>query len=314
VLSETAALFATWDDFQKAKRSIRPSALREIMLQIPDTPLSSLAFPAQTLNRLLECIQYPILYPETFRRLQISPPKGILLYGPPGGGKTMAARALACESGVNFLAVKGGEIFQKYVGESERALREIFRKARAASPAIIFLDEVDAIAYRRQGMSGSGSSGGGGSSVSERVLTTLLMELDGLEPLLNVIIVAATNRPDVLDPALLRPGRVDRLIFIPPPDKQSRIHILKQKTAKMPLASDVDLSSIADQTDGLSGAEMVAVCQEAALAAMQEDPANVSSIAFRHFESAIASVGPRISSDMIRYYEQFEKTFGARGG
>jgi AAA family ATPase len=209
------------------------------------------------------------------------------------------------------LAVKGPEIFNKWVGESERAIKEIFRKARAASPSIVFLDEIDAIATRRGGMSTHNQ--GEGTSVADRVLTQLLTELDGIEPLVNVTIVAATNRPDVLDPALLRPGRIDRMLYVAPPDFDARLAILTLKTTKMPLSEHVDLEAIARQSDGLSGAEMVAVCQEAALFAMESrSDRMVVSVLMNHFDAALKAVKPRISADMIAFYEAFGKSHQVR--
>jgi len=232
----------------------------------------------------------------------IRPPKGILLYGPPGCSKTMMAKALATEAGLNFIAVKGPELFSKWVGESERAVREVFRKARAASPSIVFLDEIDALAVKR-------GSDGDGISVADRVLSQLLNELDGIEPLLNVTVVAATNRPDILDKALLRPGRIDRILLVTPPDLASREEILQIHTQKMPLSADVDLQQIAELTDGYSGAEMVAICREAALCAMATD-VNATVVTKEDFTAALEVVKPRLTPDVMEFYENYSKSCG----
>ena len=224
------------------------------------------------------------------------PPKGILLYGPPGCSKTLTAKALATEAGLNFLAVKGPELFNKFVGESERAVREIFRKARAASPSIIFFDEIDALSSTR----GEGEAGG------DRVLTSLLNEMDGIEALVGVTILAATNRPEVIDPALMRPGRLDRLVYVSPPNVAARLKILEIQARKMSLADDVDLTQLAERTDGCSGAEVVALCQEAGLKSMNED-LEITGVANRHFEAALNGLKRGITREMIEHYESFSK-------
>ena len=231
----------------------------------------------------------------------IEPPKGILLYGPPGCGKTLLARAAATESEANFINIKGPEIFSKWVGESEKAIREIFRKARMASPAIIFLDEVDSIVPRR----GAGYTDSG---VTERVISQLLTEMDGLITLQNVVVMAATNRPDILDPALIRPGRFDRLIYVPAPDAESRLEILKIHTRNMPMDDDIELSLLQKKMDGYSGADLKAVCSEAAINVMRHRNGTVS---MEDFKKAIETVGPTISTDVETWYlgavQQFRK-------
>ncbi|KAJ3091747.1 spermatogenesis associated protein 5 [Quaeritorhiza haematococci] len=258
-------LHITCEDMQLAVGQVRPSAMREIMLEVPKVRWLDIGGQEEVKQRLKEAIEWPLKHPESFLRYGIHPPKGILLYGPPGCSKTLMAKALATEGGLNFIAVKGPELFSKYVGESEKALREVFRKARAAAPSIVFFDEIDAIAVRR----GGGSDGS--VSVGDRVLSQILSELDGIEALVNVTIVAATNRPDILDSALLRPGRIDRILYVGPPDFESRKSILKIRTSRMTCSEDVDISEIAEKTEGFSGAEVVSVCQEAALRAMEED-------------------------------------------
>jgi len=231
--------------------------------------------------------------------LGIKPPKGILLYGPPGCGKTLLAKAVATESGANFVAVKGPEIFSKWVGESERAIREIFRKARQVAPCVVFLDEVDAIAPMR-GMSI------GDSMVTERVVSQLLTEMSGIENLEGVVVIGATNRPDILDPALLRPGRLDRLIYVPPPDFMSRLEILKIHTRNMPLAEDVDLEELARATEGYSGSDLEVLVREAGMMALRED-INTENVRMRHFREALRRIRPSITEDMLRYYKAWSE-------
>lgn len=235
------------------------------------------------------------------KRLNISGKKGILLYGPPGCSKTLMVKALATEAGLNFLAVKGAEILSMYVGESERALREIFRKARSASPSIIFFDEIDAIASRR----GSSAAQGGGGGIN--VLTTLLNEMDGIEELKNVLVVAATNKPEVLDPALMRPGRLDNILYIGPPDMQARKEILNIWISKSEVDDDVDIDMLAEVTEGYSGAEMVNICETAADGALdeEEETGQQQRIGWRHFESALDQVPRQISSAVIQGYERW---------
>lgn len=228
--------------------------------------------------------------------------KGILLYGPPGCSKTLTVKALATEAGLNFLAVKGAEILSMYVGESERALREIFRKARSARPSIIFFDEIDAIAYKR------GSSQGG-----VNVLTTLLNEMDGIEELRNVLVVAATNKPDVLDPALMRPGRLDNLLYIGPPDLEARQEILAIWSRKSVVHPEVDLADLAQRTEGYSGAEIVSICETAGDAALDEEEETGQEIQImsKHFEYALGQVRRQITPEVVEEYEQFGSSHDA---
>jgi transitional endoplasmic reticulum ATPase len=231
----------------------------------------------------------------------IKPPRGILLYGPPGCGKTLLARAVATEGEANFISVKGPEIFSKWVGESEKAIREIFRKARTAAPAIIFFDELDSIVPRR----GLGYSDSG---ASERVISQLLTELDGIESLQNVVVIAATNRPDILDPAVLRPGRFDRLIYIPAPDPAALREIFKIHTRSMPLSKDVDLDEVVRMATGYSGADVEALCREAAMNALREDQ-GANEVTLRDFKVAMDKTKPSITADMDTWYQNFSRRF-----
>ena len=283
-------------DVNRALVDIRPSAMREIFLETPKVFWTDIGGQDDVKQKLRETIEWPLSHPDTFKRLGVHPPKGILLYGPPGCSKTLTAKALATEAGLNFLAVKGPELFNKFVGESERAVREIFRKARAASPSIIFFDEIDALSSTR----GEGEAGG------DRVLTSLLNEMDGIEALVGVTILAATNRPEVIDPALMRPGRLDRLVYVSPPNVAARLKILEIQARKMSLADDVDLTQLAERTDGCSGAEVVALCQEAGLKAMNED-LEITGVANRHFEAALNGLKRGITREMIEHYESFSK-------
>jgi transitional endoplasmic reticulum ATPase len=252
-------------------------------------------------QELIEAIEWPIKRPEKFRQMGIRPPKGVLLYGPPGTGKTMIAQAVANETNANFISVRGPQMLSKWVGESEKAIREIFRKARQVSPAIIFFDELDSIAPMR-GMDD-------GSHVMERVVNQLLAEMDGLEALKDVVVIAATNRPDILDPALLRSGRFDRLLLVGAPDKLGRHEILKIHTAKMPNGEDVNLEELAELTEGYVGSDLDSLCREAAMLAMREDGEKVD---MDHYREALKKVRPSVEENMVSYYERISERF--KGG
>ncbi|KNC98972.1 AAA family ATPase, CDC48 subfamily [Spizellomyces punctatus DAOM BR117] len=301
-VSDTEELCINADDVAAAMNEIRPSAMREIMLEVPKVLWSDIGGQEEVKQKLKEAVEWPLKHPEAFLRFNIRPPKGILLYGPPGCSKTLMAKALATEAGLNFIAVKGPELFSKWVGESERAVREVFHKARTASPSIVFFDEIDALAVRR---------GGEEASVADRVLSQLLSEMDGIEPLVNVTVVAATNRPDIIDSALLRPGRIDRILYVSPPDYRSRKEIFRIQIRRVACGIDVDADKLAKMTEGYSGAECVAICQEAAMGAMEEN-VEASEVHFRHFEKAIRSVTPRITDEMIQFYDRFRMQSGLR--
>ncbi|EEH19639.1 hypothetical protein PABG_01898 [Paracoccidioides brasiliensis Pb03] len=285
-------------DISLALQETRPTAMREVFLETPKVRWSDIGGQHKIKRRLQKAVERPLKFPDRMKRLNISGKKGILLYGPPGCSKTLTVKALATEAGLNFLAVKGAEILSMYVGESERALREIFRKARSASPSIIFFDEIDAIAARRS----NGPSQGG-----INVLTTLLNEMDGIEELKNVLVVAATNKPEVLDPALMRPGRLDNILYVGPPDLQARKEILKIWFSKSEVDDEVDIDRLAQVTDGYSGAEMVSICETAADGALdeEEETGQEQKIAWRHFEHALNQVHKQISEAVIEGYERW---------
>jgi len=289
----------TMEDFMNAYREITPSALREIEVEVPTVRWTDIGGLEEVKQQLREAVEWPLKYPDSFRRLGIDPPKGILLYGPPGTGKTLLAKAVATESEANFVSIKGPEVFSKWVGESERAVRELFRKARQVAPSIIFIDEIDALAPMRGLLSTD-------SGVTERVVSQLLTEIDGLERLEGVVVIAATNRPDIIDPALLRPGRFDRLIYVPPPDEKARLEILKVHTRSMPLAEDVDLLEIAKKTEGYTGADIEVLVREAGLLALREN-INIDNVYARHFEEALKKVKPSLTQDIIKFYEAWNE-------
>ncbi|MCW2502597.1 MAG: Microtubule-severing ATPase [Actinomycetia bacterium] len=249
-------------DFDGALEVVRPTSMADSSLHVGSVSLDDVGDMTEVKQALTESVLWPLSYPDTFARLGVTPPRGVLLYGPPGCGKTFLVKALAGTGQANVLAVKGAELLSKWVGESERAVRELFRHAREAAPALVFLDEVDALAPIR----GQASDGG----TTDRVVAALLTELDGVEDLRNVVVVGATNRPDLVDPALLRPGRLERLIYVPPPDAEARAEILKAAARHVPFAPDVDIAALAAELDGFSAADCAALVREAALAAMRE--------------------------------------------
>ena len=289
-------LVVTRKDFEEALKVVEPSAMREVLVEIPKVKWEDIGDLEKVKQALREMVEWPLKYPESFKRLGIEPPKGILLYGPPGTGKTLLAKAVANESGANFIAIKGPEVLSKWVGESEQRIREIFRRARQVAPCIIFLDEIDALAPRRGIYRGT--------HVTETIVSQLLTEMSGIEETKNVIVIAATNRPDMIDPALLRPGRFDRLILVPAPDEKGRYEILKVHTRNVPLAKDVDLMEIAKKTEGFSGADLEALVREAAMAALRED-INCKEVKKKHFEEALKKISPSITKEMMEYYRRF---------
>jgi transitional endoplasmic reticulum ATPase len=292
-------LIVTKHDFREAMKIVRPSALREVMVEIPNVHWEDIGGLEECKQELREAVEWPLKHPEAFRRLGVKPPKGILLYGAPGTGKTLLAKAVAHESEANFISVKGPELLSKWVGESERAVREVFKKARQTAPCIVFFDEIDALAPRR-GMAGD-------NFVSERVVNQLLTEIDGLSPLHDIVIIGATNRPDIVDPALLRPGRFDRIILSPVPDEKARRAILEVHSKDMPLKA-VKLDEIAKRTEGYVGADIEAICREAAILALRED-ITAKDVTMRHFEKALEKVRPSAPKEVEEAYRNLQDQF-----
>jgi transitional endoplasmic reticulum ATPase len=285
------------DDFVNAYKEVTPTAMREVYIEVASVHWDDIGGLGDVKQHMKEAVEWPLKNPEIFTRLGIKPPKGILLYGPPGCGKTMLARAVATESEANFISIKGPEVFSKWVGESEKAIREVFRKARMASPTVIFLDEMDSLAPRRGiGMSDSG--------VSERVISQLLTEMDGITTLQDIVVVAATNRPDMVDSAVLRPGRFDRLIYVAEPDEQSRLQIFKLYTKGMPLEKGVDINQLASVTKYYSGADIESLCREAAMHALRRD-VKAREVTMKDFQDAVKEVGPSVTPDMEKWYKSF---------
>jgi len=285
------------DDFINAYKEITPTAMREVYIEVPTVHWDAIGGLEEVKQELKEAVEWPLKNPEIFKRLGINPPRGILLYGPPGCGKTLLARAVATESEANFITIKGPEVFSKWVGESEKAIREVFRKARMAAPAVIFFDEIDSLAPRR-------GLGFADSGVTERVISQLLTEMDGIVTLEDIVIMAATNRPDIVDPAVLRPGRFDRLIYVPSPDEKSRLRIFEIYTETMPLAKDVNLEHLASITQNYSGADIEALCREAAMHALRRD-VNAKEVTKEDFQEAIKMIGPSVTPDMEKWYKSF---------
>ncbi|KAI2995130.1 hypothetical protein CBS147346_10120 [Aspergillus niger] len=287
-------------DVLSALQETRPTAMREVFLETPKVRWSDIGGQHEIKRRLQKAVERPLKHPERMRRLNLTSKKGVLLYGPPGCSKTLTVKALATEAGLNFLAVKGAEILSMYVGESERALREIFRKARSARPSIIFFDEIDAIASKR----GTSSQGG------VNVLTTLLNEMDGIEELKSVLVIAATNKPEVIDPALMRPGRLDNILYIGPPDYEARKEILDIWFRKSVINPEVEVDVLAMKTDGYSGAEIVSICETAGDAALdaEEETGQAQDIRWEHFEYALKQVKRQITAAVVEAKKDYSRT------
>ena len=342
-------LRVTKDDFKEALKVVRPSAMREVLVEVPNVRWNDIGGLEKVKQELIEAVEWPLKHPESFKRLGVKPPRGILLYGAPGTGKTLLAKAVATESESNFIPIKGPELISKWVGESEKAVRKIFQKARQTSPSIIFFDEIDSLASRR----GSSTDTHG---TSDKVVNQLLTEMNGLEDLTDVVVLAATNRPDMLDPSLLRPGRFDRIILTPIPDEKTRLEIFKRHTKGMPLKlnkdktskskverkksnvasrmasdeaiqdrdlekdkkkeiivdneRDASLLEFAKKTEGYVGADIEAVCREAAILALREDIKS-EFVTMKHFEQALKEVGPSVTKDIERLYEEMQTQFKA---
>ncbi len=292
-------------DFIEALKTVRPSALREVLVEIPDVKWEDIGGMQDVKQELIEAVEWPLKHPKSFTRLGVKPPKGILLYGAPGTGKTLLAKAVANESQANFILVKGPELLSKWVGESERGVRKIFKKARQTSPTIIFFDEMDSLAPRR-GMSSE-------SHVTERVVNQLLTEIDGLEDLHDVVIIAATNRPDIIDPGLLRPGRFDRIILADVPDEQGRERIFNVHTKGMPLAKDVNLKELSKKTEGYVGADIEAICREAAIMTLR-DNMEAKEVNNKYFEKALEKVRASATEEIKQAYKDVREFFSSAKG
>ncbi|RLJ02127.1 MAG: hypothetical protein DRP10_02270 [Candidatus Aenigmatarchaeota archaeon] len=288
------------EDFNYAMQKVEPSAMREVLVEIPNVKWEDIGGLEEVKQKLKEVVEWPLKYPDKFKHFHITPPKGILLYGPPGTGKTLLAKAVANESGANFISVKGPELLSKYVGESEKKLREIFRKAKQAAPSIIFFDEIDAMTHTR---------GIGRTEVVDTLVSQLLTEMSGIEELKNVVVMAATNRPDIIDYSLLRPGRFDRHILVPAPDEKARLEILKIHTRGIPLSKDVDLEELAKKTKNFSGADLESLCRESAMRALRENLENkkVDKVEKKHFEETLKKMRPSIPEAVAKSYEEFDK-------
>lgn len=295
-------LFVTNNDFREALKSISPSALREVFIELPDIRWEDIGGLEELKETLKEVVEWPLNHREDFRRIGINPSKGILLFGPPGTGKTMLTKAVATESGANFISVKGSEILSKWFGESERKITEIFKKSKKASPCIVFFDEIDAIAPMR-------GSGPGEPRAVERMVNTLLSEMDGLEELRGVVVIGATNRPDLIDVALLRPGRFDEIVMVPPPDEKTRLEILKVHVKGMALDEDIGIKELSRRTEGYSGADIKALCRKAGMIALHEN-INIQKVSKRHFDTALNKVNPSTTPQAVEYYEEVAKRFG----
>ncbi|WP_455449585.1 CDC48 family AAA ATPase [Natrinema thermotolerans] len=306
-------LEVTEGDFKEALKGIQPSAMREVFVEVPDVTWNDVGGLEDTKERLRENVQWPLDYPEVFDELDMQAAKGVLMYGPPGTGKTLLAKAVANEAQSNFISIKGPELLNKYVGESEKGVREVFEKARSNAPTVIFFDEIDSIAGQRGRQQGD-------SGVGERVVSQLLTELDGLEELEDVVVIATTNRPDLIDSALLRPGRLDRHVHVPVPDEGGRRKIFEVHTRDKPLADAVDLDWLAAETEGYVGADIEAVTREASMAASREfinsvDPEEMADtvgnvrISKDHFEHALEEVNPSVTPETREQYEEIEEQF-----
>merc|ERR1711990_931029 len=325
------SLAVTMDDFKWAMKQSNPSALRETVVEVPNITWNDIGGLQDTKRELQELVQYPVEHPEKFLKFGMNPSKGVLFYGPPGCGKTLLAKAIANECQANFISIKGPELLTMWFGESEANVRDVFDKARQAAPCVLFFDELDSIAKSRGG--NSGDAGG----ASDRVINQILTEMDGMGSKKNVFIIGATNRPDIIDPAILRPGRLDQLIYIPLPDEGSRMAILKSNLRKSPVAKEVDLPFLAKMTKGFSGADLTEICQRACKLAIREsidaeirrekerqkkgaamdvdeDDDPVPEITKKHFEESMKFARRSVSDNDIKKYEMFRQTLQqARG-
>jgi len=294
-------LKVTRKDFYDALKIVRPSAMREVLVETPNIGWNDVGGLDKVKQELKEAVEWPLKFPDSFTRMGIRPPRGILLYGPPGTGKTLLAKAVAKESEANFIQVKGPELLSMWVGKSEEGVRKIFERARQVSPCVIFFDEIDSLASRR-GLEA-------GTRVHDQVLNQLLAEMDGLEELQNIVVIGATNRPDMLDPAVLRPGRFDRLVLVSPPEKEGRLEIFKIHTKNMPISDKEKLiSNLAEKTEGYVGADIESFCREAAMLALRED-IKIKEVSKKNFEEAMKKVRPSVSKDSMDRYRRMETDY-----
>jgi transitional endoplasmic reticulum ATPase len=303
-------LIVKHEDFTDALKTVRPSAMREVLVETPNVDWKGVGGLDSVKQELQEAVEWPMKYAESFERMGIRPSRGVLLYGPPGTGKTLLAKAVAKESEANFIQVKGPSLLSMWVGKSEEGMRKVFERARQVAPCIVFFDEIDALAGRR-GMDQ-------GTKVTERVLNQLLAEMDGLEDLNDVLVIGATNRPDMLDTALLRPGRFDKILLVNAPEEEGRLQILKIHTAKMPLGDgkklftekekEEFLKEFAKETNGYTGADLEAVVREAAYFALREDITS-KQVKKKHFTEAMQKVKPSVNKSTIDLYKKIEDTY-----
>ncbi|MBU1136726.1 MAG: CDC48 family AAA ATPase [Nanoarchaeota archaeon] len=293
-------LKVTKNDFQEALKIVRPSAMREVLVETPNIKWGDVGGLGSIKQELIEAVEWPLKNPESFSRMGIRAPRGILLYGPPGTGKTLLAKAVANESEANFIQIKGPSLLSMWVGKSEEGVRKTFERARQVNPCIIFFDEIDAIAGRR--------GHDLGNNVTERVLNQMLSEIDGLEELQNVVVIGATNRPDMLDPAILRPGRFDRVLLVSPPDKKGRDQIFNIHTKNMPLAKDVNLSKLAEKTEGYVGADIESLVREAAMLALRKNK-DAKEVNKKQFEEAMRKVKASVSKESLEKYKKIEQEY-----
>ncbi|MFA6269282.1 MAG: AAA family ATPase, partial [archaeon] len=289
----------TQSEFVDGLKDVQPSALREVAIEIPNIHWDQIGALEEIKQELKQAVEWPIKNPQAFKDMGIDPPKGILLYGPPGTGKTLLAKAVATESEANFISIKGPELLSMWVGEAERGVRKIFKKARQVSPCIIFFDELDAIAPKR----GTDM----GNNVTERMVNQLLTELDGVEALNDVVFIAATNRPDLIDPALLRPGRIDKLIMVSAPNEEAREAILKVHTKNVKLDKNVSIKELARNTKGFSGADLEGLVREAALLVLSQNNMKPGLIAMKHFEEVLKRMNPTIDDTSEKAYGEFKE-------
>jgi len=288
-------------DFTEALKEVQPSALREVLVEIPNVKWTDIGSLENVKDELKQAVEWPLKNPQEFKKMGIKPPRGVLLYGPPGTGKTMLAKAVATESKANFISVKGPELISKFVGETERGIRKIFKKARQVSPVIVFFDEIDSLASLRGNSLDSG--------VGDRAVNQLLTELDGIEELKDMVFIAATNRPDLIDSALLRPGRIDKLVLVETPDEQARKEIFKIHLKNVPLEKEIDVSELAKKTQGFSGADIEGLVREAALISLKENKMQAKPVKLKHFLEALKKIMPSISKDTELAYQEFSQHY-----